>query len=289
MNGPIEAVSLTPQPLILHKLFAASNSEKVSERLSQHYNDTDVLIRPVESKGRLAHELYAVPIGSMTLTSLAWPFGVRAESPCFRDAFEFCISIDGKCEVSVGKEQLESNQHHGFVLAPNRPMRVVAKTRHTFLNVKVPQRLMEEQLRATTGRDTAAPLEFAPTMALSRQPLAGVWQLVRWLAQEVGQDETVLSNPIVAARFCETVLTSLLYSQQHNYSQWLVCNPTAAAPRYVRLAQEYLEAHSAEAISMPDLAETAGVSLSALYAGFRRYRGCTPLEFLRDLRLTHVG
>ena len=46
-----------------------------------------------------------------------------------------------------------------------------------------------------------------------------------------------------------------------------------------------MEAHCHEAINAERLAEVAGVSVSALYDGFRKHRGYAPLAFLKQLRL----
>jgi transcriptional regulator GlxA family with amidase domain len=92
----------------------------------------------------------------------------------------------------------------------------------------------------------------------------------------------------MAERFSETLLTALLYSQPNNYSQWLHRDPQSAGPRWVRGVEEYLEAHCDQPITARDIAEVAGVSASAIYAGFARHRGYTPLQFLKEIRLRWV-
>lgn len=62
----------------------------------------------------------------------------------------------------------------------------------------------------------------------------------------------------------------------------------AIAPFYVRRAENFMIAHAEEDISLGLLADHAGVSVRTLTAGFRRYRGASPLERLRDIRLDRV-
>ncbi|WP_106817007.1 helix-turn-helix transcriptional regulator [Microbacterium timonense] len=58
-----------------------------------------------------------------------------------------------------------------------------------------------------------------------------------------------------------------------------------AAPRSVRRAIAYMEAHAHEAITIDDVAEAAGISTRGLQYAFRRALDETPLEHLRRLRL----
>ncbi|MGI9430537.1 MAG: AraC family transcriptional regulator [Bythopirellula sp.] len=289
MNDSTDHTLPTQQPLSQHRMFQSQNFEDVSERLSDFYSGTDVTIRPAQPSDQFAHELFAVPFGRIAITSLVWPFGVCAEAPLMKDTFDFCTSIVGKCQVSVGKVEFVSDTQHGFVLSPRSPMRIRANARHAYLNAKIPRRLIECQFTAVTGREIVDPLDFTPAMSVDSARLAGVWALVRLMASEAERDGTsFLTSPIVCERFCETLLTSFLYAQPHNYSKWLESETKPGPPRYVRLVEEYLEAQCAKAISTPDLAEVVGVPVSTLYAGFRRYRECTPLQFLTDLRLRRV-
>ena len=77
----------------------------------------------------------------------------------------------------------------------------------------------------------------------------------------------------------------LLSLQPHNYSAVLQEGASAAAPFYVRRAEDYMNAHATEAIGMEDLVAVSGVSARSLYAGFRRFRGTSPMAYLKWLRL----
>jgi AraC-like DNA-binding protein len=155
------------------------------------------------------------------------------------------------------------------------------------LNVKVPSTLAEAQVRALTGREISQPLDFTPPMPLEGE-VACTWRLVHHLVAELERNPSLLGNPLVMERYADALLTSFITSQPNNYSQWLRREALPAEPRYVRLIEEYLEAHCDQPITARDLAEIAGVSVSALYAGFKRHRGCAPLKFLEEIRLRRV-
>lgn len=58
-----------------------------------------------------------------------------------------------------------------------------------------------------------------------------------------------------------------------------------AAPRVVRTAIAFMEAHAAEPITVDDAAAAAAISTRGLQYAFRRALGVTPTEYLRTIRL----
>lgn len=71
----------------------------------------------------------------------------------------------------------------------------------------------------------------------------------------------------------------------HQLSHLLNKKPSLIAPRHVRRAIEYMQANINQPITMPIVAEAAGVSLRALQMGFRAFRDTTPAAYLMMLRL----
>ena len=61
-----------------------------------------------------------------------------------------------------------------------------------------------------------------------------------------------------------------------------------ATPSTVRNAVRLIEGHAFEGITPADLAEECGVSLRTLQYAFRRELGCTPLDYIRRVRLDLV-
>ncbi|WP_027015944.1 AraC family transcriptional regulator [Comamonas composti] len=60
------------------------------------------------------------------------------------------------------------------------------------------------------------------------------------------------------------------------------------APRHVLAAEQYMREHARQAPTLSELAAVAGVSVRTLSAAFREFRGCTPMQALRELRLSGV-
>lgn len=61
--------------------------------------------------------------------------------------------------------------------------------------------------------------------------------------------------------------------------------PPATAPGFVRRAEEIISAQFATAMTLPEIASMVGVPVRTLCDGFLRFRGESPMQFLRQLRL----
>jgi AraC-like DNA-binding protein len=272
------------QPLSNFKALETDDVDAALATMAGIYGD--VTMNPVGRNSPFSLILNAVPLGPLVMTSHQWEAGVNASAPGLDGSFEFGSVVKGRGDVRVGRRTLDCTPEHGFVLAPIHPMDIKT-TEGISLNVKVSRTVAEAHVRALTGKEIGEPLDFEPEMPLQGE-VASVWGLVRHLAAELDRNPRLLSNPLVIARYADTLLTSFITSQPNNYSQWLRREALPAEPRYVRIVEEYLESHCDQPITARDLVEVAGVSMSALYAGFKRHRGCAPLKFLEELRLRRV-
>jgi transcriptional regulator GlxA family with amidase domain len=100
---------------------------------------------------------------------------------------------------------------------------------------------------------------------------------------EADRPDSALASPLVSARMAEALVFSLLLTQPHNHSDNVQSD--ACEPEHVSRAAEYLDANLEEPIRMTELAAVTGVSVRSVQSGFQKYRGCSPLEFLRTRRL----
>ncbi|MFD2500917.1 hypothetical protein ACFSTI_21315 [Rhizorhabdus histidinilytica] len=84
----------------------------------------------------------------------------------------------------------------------------------------------------------------------------------------------------------ETLLIlKLLESHPSNYSDQLRPQRCKIAPQHVRKVEQYIIAHADRPITLEQLVEVSGVSARALFDGFRRFRGTSPMVFLKSVRL----
>lgn len=83
----------------------------------------------------------------------------------------------------------------------------------------------------------------------------------------------------------DALMYSMLEAIPHNYSVYLARRHTGPSPRHVRRAIDYIHANATAPISLEDIAKAAHVSIRALQAGFSRFKGLTPMAYLKQVRL----
>ena len=139
---------------------------------------------------------------------------------------------------------------------------------------------LERPLTALVGRPLPEPIEFE--FLVRTPPLV---RLVRFLTTEVGQNHVLVEQSAMSKTYAELLMRTLLTQQPSNYSSWLATDVPDSAPRQLLRAEKSSKAYADQPISMKKVARAVGYSVRSMNRAFRRYRDCTPLEFLWDKRL----
>jgi AraC-like DNA-binding protein len=112
---------------------------------------------------------------------------------------------------------------------------------------------------------------------------AAAWSWTSSVVQRSLRDPGSSGNPIVATELFDLVVRTLLTCFAEPSEE--AATSVAGAPRAVRRAVAYLEEHALEAVSVPDVAAAARISVRSLQALFRRHLGVSPVEHLHAIRL----
>jgi AraC-like DNA-binding protein len=103
------------------------------------------------------------------------------------------------------------------------------------------------------------------------------------LERLVGCTTDPLRHALLHASRLREVIVELLMSPQGASLREAIRNQRSL--RSLIEVMLYMEQHSAEPLSVPQLSSRAGMSVSAFYAKFRRFTGTTPLRYIKRLRL----
>lgn len=85
----------------------------------------------------------------------------------------------------------------------------------------------------------------------------------------------------------DSILTLLLRAHSHNYTR-LANRQQEAGSYQLDAAEQFMRANAHLPLSLGDVCQAAGVNARTLQHSFRRKRGCTPMEFLRNVRMDQV-
>jgi AraC-like DNA-binding protein len=162
-----------------------------------------------------------------------------------------------------------------------RSNRIAAGTELTY--VQIDRRDMEQHLEALIGQYLSGPVDFRPELSLHGDP---TWlRIFRVYTGVFDGPDTALHQPIVSDPMREAMISSLLYSADHQYRDLLRHPVSAARPRHVRLVIDAIHAEPERAYTVAMLARIAGISVRSLQQSFREQVGLSPTTYLRRVRL----
>jgi AraC-like DNA-binding protein len=153
------------------------------------------------------------------------------------------------------------------------------------LFIRVERSAFEQQCTQYYGHLAHGALHFNPAIHLQHASLQSLKRLLDWQLYEASEGD-LFNQPLIAARFEEVLMVSLLGSLQHN--QPTPTDVGHVAPGFVKRAEDYLKHHAHLPLTAGDIADHVGVSIRTLFAGFRKYRNTSPMRFLKQVRLEQV-
>ena len=206
-----------------------------------------------------------------------------------RNDFVLQLPMRGQLAASIGGESVEASAARAVIASPAcERCRFVSSANSARLQVSLDQAALGGQLAALLGEPPKAPLQFAPAMDLTAGYGRSLARHVLMAAASLDEADSVPLNPITMSAFEQFIVTALLLSHPHNYSEALQRLAKPIAPRDVRRATDYIEANLDQPIAIADLVRATGVAGRTLFMHFRDFKGVSPMRYLRNARLRHV-
>jgi AraC-like DNA-binding protein len=213
---------------------------------------------------------------------------VLSPSPARTDTW-LHLPLRGQLEGSIGRETFICNPNMGTVVSPTREScRLLSEADSSRIQLSLTKPVLAGQLAALLGEPVSAALEFAPTIDLTRGHGRSLARYVLMAVADLEQAGSVLWSSTTISSFAQFLTTALLLSHPHNYSDALRRLEMPIAPRDVRRAIDYIEAHLEQAITVADLVAATGVAGRTLFMHFKNSRGISPMRYLRNARLRRV-
>jgi len=141
---------------------------------------------------------------------------------------------------------------------------------------------------------TADPLRPEPVRLTGHRPLsvaAGerLRSTIRYVQDHVLADAAVADQPLVASTAAQHLAATVLAT----FPNTAAVDPTGldrqdARPAALRRALAFIEGHPDRPLTVAEIAEAAHVSVRALQYAFRRHLECTPLAYVRQVRLSQA-
>ena len=193
--------------------------------------------------------------------------------------------LRGQGQYVLDGTEGEASRNRGIIIGPGTDLRLKysADFEHLILRIE-PQRLVR-----TLSRLIDRPIDPPLRMAASASPATAAHRrLVEFVVRELDRTDAPLPD-LVLTELEQTLVFSYLSCNPHNYSHLLGDNSVrSAAPWQVRLAEQYIEQHWDQPMTIEALALATNASVRSLFYSIRKSRGVSPMVFLRQVRLRHA-
>ncbi|MFC5994574.1 AraC family transcriptional regulator [Pseudonocardia hispaniensis] len=151
--------------------------------------------------------------------------------------------------------------------------------------LKVPRADLEGQLAELARRPVADPIDFDLVMNLTTPAGKGLLRCIDFVRTEWDEGGILTRNADSRRHLEAMILTNLLAAATGPHQRLLQEATDTPTPAALRRALDYIHGHVRDLPTLADLTAAAGVGARTLQLQFLRNLGCTPLRYLRDLRL----
>lgn len=285
-ESAMSAVTPTPvERLSAHNLFRTTSLEEARDKVAQVFCPHRLVTTSGSGEVHTVHN--RVSLGQLSINYLDYGTEVEIDPGELSSFFLIQMPLAGGSTVTCGGNTVVSTPARGTVPAPTERLQMTWREGSPHLLVHVPRITAEDRLRELLGHDLIAPLRFELGMDLTT-PRAQSWRQLVDVAVADADAEGLTMHSFLREQLEDLILTGLLMTHRHNYTDHLTKEFQPAAPRAIREAIALFEQTPERTPTLTELAAAAGVSIRSLQIGFREHIGMSPTEYLRDLRLQRV-
>jgi AraC-like DNA-binding protein len=269
-----------------HRIFHSRGVEEAQAYLEQKEFRLEINPRRV---GKLDMRINGVYLPGMWFGYFQYglPVATRAVG---RDDYWVQLPVCGQIEVIGSSSSVICDTRCAAVLSPTHTDFYLVRSGSGCgrLCLSLTRASLVGQLAALLGELPTAPLEFAPTIDLATGYGRSLARYVLMAVADLEQADSVLWSKTTMSTFEQFIITALLLSHPHNYSNALRRLEKPIAPRDVRRAVDYIETHLDQAVTVADLVKATGVAGRTLFMHFKNFKGVSPMRYLRNTRLRQV-
>jgi len=200
------------------------------------------------------------------------------------DRFRLLTALVGKGQATVGKNVVALSADQSSIVSPGQSVALAAEAGQKWFNLRIEPGAFERKLAGLIGARPSGKLEFLSAANRNAPRFQQLWRLIRFFGEQIDASSDQL--PALLLRELEqSILVAFLTANRHTFSDLLEREPNEIVPSHVRRAEEFIEAHWDQAITIESLVEATGVGARAIFRAFQQTRGYSPMAFARTVRL----
>ncbi|MES9815386.1 MAG: AraC family transcriptional regulator [Candidatus Thiodiazotropha sp.] len=242
-------------------------------RLSRHNDDI-----------RFTHN--RIELDGLSINTLSYGKEITIDAPNnLADSYLVKFTLQGHSEVNQSHNSCTTQAGTICVLNPSMPLKDRMSEDFQMMIVQIQEKLLYAHLAKELGVEVNRPLDFQTVSVSMDTRAASFTRLTGLLCDDLSNQCSDFKHAHINKQLGQVLMSLLLMEIPHTYSNFLRQSTLTPAPYFVRLAEDYIHAHLCEQLLLDQLSAVAGVSGRSLQLAFKKHRGVSPMEYIRNCRL----
>ena len=273
-------------PLNEYEILRSRDLDEVRERVAGFYCPHSLYLK--SARGRLDTRYHRVSFGHISFNYLSYGADISVVPGEFERFYMIEIPLSGSACINYGKNSVRSEASVGAVVSSTQRVSSEWSADAKRLMVQIDRDIMERYATSILGHPLKNPLDFNLELDLSSGIGGGMRSYVEYITRQINEDNYFDKYHLVRRQVVRSILAMLLNGQTNTYSEEIKAIEIPGAPKHIQQAYDYIMAHYDEDNGIDDIIKVSGISARALFAGFKRYKGVSPMVALKTRRLQAV-
>lgn len=227
----------------------------------------------------------AQQFSSADLNLIEYGTNVTVELEELTDYYTVILPVAGTVKLRLGDKLMTSDTDNAIIVSPTASANLEISSDCRKWLVRIRRSSLEQQLAKILGRNITKPVIFDCSMVAHSGPGSSWWRTITYLKQEQGCADSLYSHKAFQAQIEQILISGLLYSQKHNYTQDIETKQVPVLPDFVKRAKTFINQYVQEPITSEDIVMASAVPRRTLYDGFKRFMGTAPMTYLNNVRM----
>lgn len=271
------------RPLAGYQVVSTAKVDEAVDVISHTYCGHEVrILAPISN---IHFDFCEAKLARVSVGAMSFNADIRYDLGETENYFLIQLADAGTIEYVNGGEVCRVTSECGMVTSPTRPLLIHYGESSRGFIFKIQKSALERHLCTLTDTPVSEPLIFQAAMEPQTDFLGRYKRLLKYLLSEIDANDQLPSQPQWVANLEDAAMTALLTGQPHNYTKCFETSAPSAALRQVETVEAYIAANATQPMTIEDFVALTGVSGRSLFRAFRKYRGYSPMAFVRMTRL----
>lgn len=177
---------------------------------------------------------------------------------------------------------------HGTIIDMRQVTRGQTSGNWSDIQLSIPYPMIERAVGNNLGYQVKNRVMFEPVFSLLDPRHQFFADFLQNLFETTSRSNDFALSPIAISSTTDAIINYIVHFFIHNYSDAFQAQKPSAELSRLSRAVDFMHAHLKDPIVVEDIANAVDVSVRSLQLWFRQHYGCTPMQYLRRLRLLRV-